>query len=86
MEVVFSRLDGSVISNRPHKVAYIAEADKVTVDCPDVALWRLSYDLEAEEVVVQYEGMTETEAEAQSHADLESEYQAWIDSLETEVE
>ena len=84
MDVVFSLLDGSPITDIPEEVYYIPDSEKVIADCPDVALWRLSYDLEAEEVVVRYEGMSEAEAEAQHRIDVDAEVQAAQDALESE--
>jgi hypothetical protein len=56
------------------------------VECPDnVAAWRLFYDYDTSTLSVQYEGMTDSEAETQKDADMLAEAEARAAAREAEL-
>lgn len=67
-KVVFDGRTGVFWATDP---AYVIDPNGVVADVPsDVATWRLSYDVEAQAVVIKFDGMTDAEAEV---ANVEAE-------------
>jgi len=76
MEVVFLPQTGQPVGVNGRQFDSYNSDEKIVADAPEVALWRLSYDLDLEEVVVKFEGMTDAEAEAAQDAAIQEELEA----------